>query len=530
MPTKPNRLWLTALLIAWSVDFLFFRKAPGLSLFIWVVVVLAGVYILAHSEHVRVSRLSYILTALILFLGAIPFFRREPFTVAISFVLALVLLMVLAGTLRNGNWLFYRVWDYVVAGFELVIASISRPFSLSRPRAAANGDPAQPPVRSSFWKGAAPVLRGLLIALPVVALLAALLGSADLIFAKRMQNLFSWFDLAKLPEYLFRLFYILVLTFIFTGALAHALFPRKETARPQDPNRPILKAFLGWTEASIVLVCVNALFIFFVILQVQYLFGGEANITAAGFTYSEYARRGFSELVAVAVISLLLYLGLGEITRRETTLQQRGFSLLSALLIGLVLVILASAFQRLLLYETAYGFTRLRTYTFILIIWLAILLLVTIVLELVRQRGKFGPALLITAVGIGLTFGALNVDGVIARQNVQRALLGEELDAGYLNALSSDAVPALVEFYKQPTTPAKVREALGAELACRQVVKGFQQPEKWQSYSFSVDRADRLIGQLNPELRAYPVWQENGLWNVRVGGAARGCAGPVLSN
>ena len=137
----------------------------------------------------------------------------------------------------------------------------------------------------------------------------------------------------------------------------------------------------------------------------------------------------------MAVISLLLYLGLGEIARRDSSKQQRVFSILSVLLMALVLVILVSAFQRLLLYETAYGFTRLRTYTFIFIPWLALLLLAAIVFELIRQPGRFGPALLLAALGFGLTFGALNVDGFIARQNAQRALRGEELDVEYLTRL-----------------------------------------------------------------------------------------------
>ncbi len=43
------------------------------------------------------------------------------------------------------------------------------------------------------------------------------------------------------------------------------------------------------------------------ILQFTYLFGGTDNINVEGFTYSEYAVRGFFELVAVAVISLILF-------------------------------------------------------------------------------------------------------------------------------------------------------------------------------------------------------------------------------
>jgi len=527
MPKKPLYFWLAALLIAWAVDFLFYRKSVGLSFLLWNVLLLAGTLFLARSEKVRVPPLSILLAAFILLLAAVPFLRRESFTVSISIFLTIVLLIVLAATLHSGNWPFYRVWDYLAAGFWLVIASFSRPFSLNRSRSGQAED-APAAGRRTFWKNAAPVLRGLLIALPIVALLAALLASADLIFAQRLESFLDLLKIERLPEYIFRLFYILVLTYIFTGALAHAVLPQREVARPQNPNQPVLKPFLGWTETGIVLAAVDALFIFFVILQVQYLFGGQANITAEGFTYSEYARRGFSELVAVAVISLLLYLGLGEISRRETSMQQRGFRLLAVLLMILVLVILTSAFQRLLLYETAYGYTRLRTYTFIFIPWLALLLLATIVFELIRQPGRFGPALLLAALGFGLTFGALNVDGFIARQNVQRALHGEELDTAYLATLSSDAVPALAEMFQQPSTPDELRAELGAALACQQATWDDKEPTRWQELSLSAVHAKNLMEGLSAELRAYPIWQENGIWQVRVNGQSRNCFGEIL--
>jgi hypothetical protein len=526
MLKSPNRFWIAALLIAWAVDFFFYGKQPGLSFLLWNVLLIGGTLFLARSEQVRVPPLSLLLAGFILLLAAVPFIRREPFTLLISAFLALALAMVLAATLRSASWPYYRVWDYLAAGFWLVIASLSRPFTLSRDVEAQEGG-AGAARRSGFWRGAAPVLRGLLIALPIVALLAALLSSADLIFAQRLEKFLDLLNIERLPEYIFRLFYILVLGYVFAGALAHAVHPRKEVARPQNPNQPVIKPFLGWTEAGMVLASVDALFLFFVVLQVQYLFGGEANITATGFTYSEYARRGFSELVAVAVISLLLYLGLGEIARRETPGQRRAFSLLSVLLMAQVLVILASAFQRLLLYETAYGFTRLRTYTFFFIPWLALLLLATIVLELIRQPGRFGPALLLTALGFGLTFGAINVDGLIVRQNIQRTAAGEELDVVYLTTLSSDAVPALVDKFREPSIPVGIRADLGAVLACRQALLEDQPTVKWQEVSLSAVRAGRLLEHLSAELRAFPVWQENGVWQVRVDGISRNCFGDV---
>jgi len=103
--------------------------------------------------------------------------------------------------------------------------------------------------------------------------------------------------------------------------------------------------------------------------------------------------------VGVAILSLLLYLAFNAITKRESKPAQVGFSALSVLLIANVLVILASSLMRLLMYEDAYGFSEVRTYTHVFIFWLAGLLVAAIVLELIRKRGYFGLALMITIVG-----------------------------------------------------------------------------------------------------------------------------------
>ena len=48
-------------------------------------------------------------------------------------------------------------------------------------------------------------------------------------------------------------------------------------------------------EVTILLISIDLLFLVFVWIQFAYLFGGQANITIEGFTYAEYARRGFLE-------------------------------------------------------------------------------------------------------------------------------------------------------------------------------------------------------------------------------------------
>ncbi len=189
--------------------------------------------------------------------------------------------------------------------------------------------------------------------------MAALLASADPVFNQQVQNLFQYLRVEKLAEYLYRLSYIILLAYLFAGVLLYALLSSSKE-RVTSTGALRLSPFLGWLEAVTVLACVDLLFVFFVAIQFRYFFGGQANINLEGFTYAAYARRGFGELLAVAFISLLLFLVLSWVTRRQADRSRRLFSAMGILLVALVAVILVSAFQRLLLYEAAYGFTRLR--------------------------------------------------------------------------------------------------------------------------------------------------------------------------
>jgi len=160
---------------------------------------------------------------------------------------------------------------------------------------------------------------------------------------------------------------------------------------------------------------VNLLFLVFVLLQFTYLFGGQTNITTEGFTYAEYARRGFSELILVALISSLIFYTLSMVTKRENKTKRWVFSILGLFLVGLVGVILASAFKRLTLYEAAYGFTRLRTMTHIFIIWIGLLLASTAIMEITKKMDRLAVILICFVLGFGLTINFLNVDRFIVQ-------------------------------------------------------------------------------------------------------------------
>ncbi len=496
MEKQPKRLWLLAFALGWSFDLLFWNlPALGISFPVFTTLTLISGILLLWKTGLRPARQTwYLLLPLGFFLLA-TFLRLEPLTAFLSHLLTLFLLAVFTLTYQTGRWPLYSLADYFAGFLRLFFSLIAEPLIFQTQAANARADAeergeAQPRQPSTFW----PIARGLLFAIPILAFFTTLLASADLVFAQRVENLVEVFSLERLPEYIFRLIYIAMLAYALAGMFLHAAKP-KDDEKLIGLEKPLVPTFLGFTESAIVLGSVNLLFASFVLVQFQYFFGGLQNIHLDGYTYADYARNGFGELVTVAFFSLLLLLSLSAITRREQGQQRQVFSGLGIFLVAMVGVMLVSAFQRLLLYEMAYGFTRLRAYTHVFIIWLGLLLLATILLELRNRQRAFGLAALIASLGFAATLTLMNIDGFIVRQNVTRHLQGDRLDVGYLASLSTDAVPALAGYYQSPATDATTRDRVGAALACFNAKT--TQLNDWRSFHLSRFRAGQLLARLN---------------------------------
>ena len=122
-----TRLILLSLFVAWCFDQLFWQKPPGISFFIFFVLCLAGGALVTWWEGFKPARTSLWLLLQVLFFAAITFIRQEPFTTAISIVIVLGGMMVLALTWRGGQWLRYSLSDYVMGGLRLASSALARP-------------------------------------------------------------------------------------------------------------------------------------------------------------------------------------------------------------------------------------------------------------------------------------------------------------------------------------------------------------------------------------------------------------------
>ena len=495
-----STLWYGALIVGWAFDILYWQKPPGISFAVHIILLLGVLGFLAWKEDIRPNTSSLILVPIILIFSLLGFLREEPFTRTLNHLLSLGFLGLLILSFQGGRWFSYNMSDYIVGAFRLFINLFALPFkSMTEVREVEDSGEGEDQPKQSGWKKSAPYLRGILLALPVVAILASLLSAADPIFSEWLQDLIELLRLEKLPEYIFRLVLISIWTFLLAGALLYAL-TKSDQEKLVGIDQPWPPRFLGFTETTIIMGAVNLLFFSFVSIQFRYFFGGEKNISLDGYTYSEYARKGFGELLAVAFFTLFIIMVLSGITKRENKRDRTTFTALTGAMTAFIGVILVSSLQRLALYEAAYGFTRLRTYSHLCVLWIGILFLAILVLEVLQHYRTFTLATVAAIAGFVLTMNAVNVDGFITTRNIQRLSVEDAaLDTHYLKTLSNDAIPTLIGLADNEGFSEIEKEDLLAILACR-ADEIENSDKKWPSF-------------LLPALRAEKALQENAaLW------------------
>jgi hypothetical protein len=280
------------------------------------------------------------------------------------------------------------------------------------------------------------------------------------------------------------------------GALRGATMGTPETAglgeRTASPA-------MGFTSAVTALGALDLLFLIFVTLQLRYLFGGTAVIVeTTRLTISEYARRGFFELVTASALVLPVLLVADWATLVEGSRQRRVFRILAGSLVALVGVMLVSALQRMLLYVQTFGLTELRLYTTAFMVWLGGVFVWFTLTVLRDGRPRFAFGALAQALVVMGALHFANPDALIARVNLRlatRTLItgsytSHPLDAAYLSStLSADAVPVLLDELPRlpPDQQAVVEDRLRSRWGCG------SDSSDWRSWNWSEWRARKLV-------------------------------------
>lgn len=421
-----------------------------------------------------------------------PSIRANEFLTFLNLCAILGLLMLLAHELTGTPTFLMRLFDYV---FMMILVPL-RMLASAASTIVMVGQIHSRVKNRDVWLR---ILKGVIMAAPILIIFGALFSQADLAFSKFIKDSVS----ISISEY--EIQYLVLLLFSFVAALSFLsyiffpkqnkteLFPEKSSTVVQS-GLPALPAHAGQAgkgiEVMVFLGLISALFLIFIGFQITYLFGGEANIVNAGFTYAEYARQGFWELLAVAILSLLVLLASEKYAGVESKKDMR-FLMPALILIVEVGVVILSAFKRLSLYIDTYGMTIQRFYVAGFIILLLVLFILLAVKFIKSKREHFFAfSTLLSAVAFLIVVNLVNPDAFIARSNIERYGRTGKIDASYMRELSADAQLWKIELYNKLEGADK--EIL-LKLFQGQKIKLEKSSYDWQSANFSRVRALKLL-------------------------------------
>lgn len=378
---------------------------------------------------------------------------------------------------------------------DLLQGVLTRPFGNFGAGASALG------ARTDSPKKHRGVLLGLLLALPLTLVVGALLMRADAAFASLTETLLR--PLALDPKelmlfaprlviampvglYLFGAFYGSARADA-AGAISEEGWASARTSVRRVPQTVLLAAGIP--------LC--ALYLLFFFSQTAYYFSAFAGYLPADFTYAEYARQGFFQLCAVAVINLALLLVIRVFARREEERLPGALRVYSTVLCGFTLLLIATALRKMVLYIEHYGLTPLRVYTSWFMLLLAAVFLILAVTQFFRRPHAWTATVAVFLV----MFAALqfsNVNGWIARYNVEQYRAGAlpKVDVRLFDELGDAAVPYAAELLDS-ADPQLAREA---QRFLQRRESAWMEPT-WIRFNLENQRARRTVETLRTQGR-----------------------------
>lgn len=471
---KKYQILLYGLAIGIVFDLFFYDRTLGISYPIFMIIILAAAALAFAGKYGDISKISWIWVLPVLLLSATFAIYSNQVLKILNFIvipyLAIMTISLVSGTNR-ANWADIRFLADFYKRIFVPFRYIHMPFVTFFRTTDGKG--------SSSRRVLPRIAIGILVSVPVLAVIIWLLSSADVVF----RDLFVNIPISKIIKHFFVILAVTVYAACFYWAVIKAFDSKKKPLyEPVSWTR-----FLDPVVLLTVLFLLNVVYTVFSVIQFTYLFGGESFMLPSSYTYAEYARKGFFELVVVAVINFIIILITVLLVKKQNKKIDITGSVLLTLLAGFTFVMLASAFYRMLLYEQAYGFTYLRIFVQVFMVLLFFLFIANIVFIWNHGMPVIKTYFIIT-LAVYIMLNLANVDMIIASNNIHRYRETGQIDMEYIKGLSYDAVPEIVKL----AGDSKVGGEVMAYLADKK--KELSEDAHWQSLNLSRVRAYNIIG------------------------------------
>ncbi|MCE5222575.1 DUF4173 domain-containing protein [bacterium] len=443
-----NRLvWIT-LIVGLVVNYLFYRKPIGISYPIFVLV-FYGVFLRLLQKRISYKwDFGWFLTLPILLLSCTYFFFSNRLLMGLNFFMIPVLMVAQTILLTSENdflWFDIRFLGdifkaFFIKSFRYIGLFFTTLFKTNNVTSSKKG-------LSTGKK----VLIGLAIALPILVVVLLLLVSADAAFSQYMDKVFRWIERLNIAGLIRQLFVIVISAMFLFSYLWSYLQSKKasDSVAPKLSSNLQLDSVISITVLSLL----NLVYIAFVVFQFSYIFGGSLQKTLPpNYSYAEYARSGFFEMLVVTLINFTL-LGMGFIFKPHGGPAVKSLlKVLQTLLVICTIVMLVSAFMRMSLYEAEYGFTYLRILTQAFMIFLLVLFVIAL-MKIWNAGIGFLQSFIVVSLVAYLIINYMNIDVIVTKKNLDRFTQTGQLDVDYLTELSYDSVPLVLHYFLMKDLP-----------------------------------------------------------------------------
>lgn len=260
------------------------------------------------------------------------------------------------------------------------------------------------------------VLLGFLLAVPVLIIVLPLLASADDNFRRLLTGFLNSLS-ENLLSFVMRAVCSVPVTAYLFGMIYGCVYRRRTDRIRQTSVRAAGEGIRIVSDAAVntALLIISACYILFIVLQGQYLFSAFAGIRPEMYTYSEYARRGFFELCAVAAVNLAVLLTANLFTKTERG-RNRGLRTLNLLISVLTLLLIATAMSKMILYISAYGLTIKRIVTMTFMTWMTVVFFLWCMAQ--KQKIPLIRAAWMSGAGLYVFLCVLPLDRIVSLVNL----------------------------------------------------------------------------------------------------------------
>lgn len=469
---------VTAIIMSFALNW----NLPGIQIPLSILLIVSGFTYISHISRKELTQFQASLLILSVVIAAFVAVRAAPLLIFVNTVASLFLLSVAA---LDFSWQRpLKLSEYILLTWVLPLFAFSSIETLVRKL-----DIRVVRQLNSHQKS---ILRGVLLAVPLLVVFGLLFSAADAVFANIFKNLFS-FDLSISAEFLGRAVFCLILLGILAPVFTYMFL---SSHAKQSDEIDFLPVRTYEVELAIVLGSLNLLFFLFIVVQAVYLFGSQDFVLNGSMTYAEYGRRGFFELLVVSMLVFSISYGIQRLIGLSKKPTQKYLLFALILQVGIIML---SALRRLGLYEGAYGFTELRFYShsFIFFLAAAFFILVYSIVS-AQNEGRLLKMLVVLSAIYIVALNAVNPDAKIANSNLQRFQTLGKVDASYVRTLSHDAIDQKISIYtdlKDENSQEEFRVRL-----CRDAEMIRNNSPSWSTWNASYDHAKNRLREIRCDI------------------------------